>query len=280
MRTFRTLILFAGPALLSAGGCPTQTTDGTSTTTGLTTAQKTAVSDVAEQTAALGSVWGTCSRLATTDLGLNPVAQDGTFGECPSVSLLMPDPQSLTVNLEFGIEGCSGPATGGYTVSGSVNITISRGTQAASVVFDDLALDNQAVTGSVTASLERSDDAVTLTGTCDIATAQVGSAEGSITVEITTAGLITITTADATLSTGSATYDVALANVVLDPLNNGNFWPESGTATFEVPNDGPGPDTLTVVVTFSDQTPVDGTVQVTVEGAGPYTYQIPGVPTT
>ncbi len=277
MKTIWTLALLCGTASLLVGGCPTLTTDGTTSTTGLTTAQKTAVGDVAEQTAALGSVWGTCSGLSTTDLNLNPVAQDATVGECPSVSLLMPDPQSLTVNLEFGIEGCSGPATGGQTISGSVNITISRGTQSASVVFDDLALDDQAVTGTVTATLEKTDAAVTFTGTCDITTAQVGSTEGSITVAITTAGLITITSADATLSTGTATYDVALANVVLDPLNNGNFWPESGTATFEVPNDGPGPDTLTVVVTFSEQTPVDGTVQVTVAGAGPYTYQIPGV---
>ncbi len=276
MRLLR-VISFAVIGLLLVAGCPTQTTDGTTTTSGLTTAQKTAVSDVAGQTEALSSVWGTCSGLSTTDLDLNPAAQDGTLGECPAVSLLMPDPQSLRVNLEFGIEGCSGPATGGQTVSGSVSITISRGTKSASVAFDDLALDDQAVTGTITATLEKTDAAVSLTGTCDITTAQVGSATGTITVQITTAGLITITTGDVTLSTSTATYAVALANVVLDPINNGNFWPESGTATFEVPNDGPGPDTLTVVVTFSSQTPVDGTVQVTVEGAGPYTYQIPGV---
>jgi hypothetical protein len=256
-------------------GCPTQTTNGSGTE--LTTAQKDAVTAVAAQLQALGAVWGTCSELASTPLDLNPTSQNGTFGDCPAVTLVSTGPQTLAMKLDFGATGCSSNATANQTVSGAVKISMTRGTRTASIEFEDLTVAGKAITGTVSVTLDTLANGVRLAGTCDITTAQIGSASGSLTVEITKDGLITLTTGDVTVSDGTTSYAVALANLVCDPLNNGNFLPESGTATFEVPNEGRGPATLTVVVTFTSQTPVHGTVPVSIAGSQPVAYQLPGV---
>jgi hypothetical protein len=243
----------------------------------LTAAQKDAAAAVTTQLEALGAVWGTCSELSTTSLDLNLTSQNGTFGECPAVTLVSTAPQSVMMKLDFGATGCSSTATANQTVSGAVKISMTRGTRTASIEFESLTVSGKAITGTVSATLATMTNGVRMTGTCDIMTAQVGSASGSLTVEITKDGLITLTTGDVTVSDGTTSYAVALAGIVCDSINNGNFLPESGTATFEVPNEGRGPATLTVVVTFTSQTPVDGTVQVSIAGSQPVTYRLPGV---
>jgi hypothetical protein len=52
--------------------------------------------------------------------------------------------------------------------------------------------------------------------------------------------------------------------------------PQSGTATFQVAGeDGGAP--VAVVITFTAQSPVSGTVQVSVAGAAAASYAVPGL---
>ena len=60
-----------------------------------------------------------------------------------------------------------------------------------------------------------------------------------------------------------------------DGQSNGNFIPEDGTVALTLPNDEAvfGPDSTAIVVTFTTQSPVDGTVLVSVNGAESFEFQ-------
>ena len=259
-------------------GCPPPSDGGGdgNQPTELTASQKAAVELVAEQLAAAAAVFGTCTSLADTQLDLDSIASFVTFGTCPVVTFLA-SAESVLIQLEFGDEGCSGPATADQTVQGAVSLRVTRGTRAAVVEFDGLVVDGHAISGRIDIAIRKATGGVTLEGSCNITTDEVGTVTGDIALLVTAEGLITITQADVTTDDGSTFFQVALENVGIDPLSNGNFVPEGGTATFDMADAGSTAGTITLVVTFAAQTPVDGTVEVTVGDAQPIEYQLPGI---
>ena len=71
-----------------------------------------------------------------------------------------------------------------------------------------------------------------------------------------------------------------MGEVVIDGQGNGNFIPESGVATVTLPNEDQifGPDSTTMKVTFTAQTPTTGIVLVSVNGAPAIEYLTALVP--
>lgn len=61
------------------------------------------------------------------------------------------------------------------------------------------------------------------------------------------------------------TYGFALDHVHSDPVGNVNFLPDAGTATLILGTEGPG--ALTIEITFTEGTPTDGTVLVSLNGS-------------
>lgn len=265
------LLTTALAALLVSACAPTspvQTNDGTP----LSDSHQTAVNTVAAR------LMSTASALNAGLPALDQEDQDSAqaIGECPAVTLTLND-GAVTFALDYG-DGCKNPRHGDSVLRGSLFVSATAGGQAFTMAFDDLSIDDQSIDGSIMLVARNEEGTPSLFAAIDIATAQSGAASGTMNFQRgTNQGEVIVT--DATLSLSNAdtqTYDVTANDVAFDPVGNGNLVPESGSVAFTMANDGTGSDTVTVVVTFDAQSPVDGTVDVTVGDALPTTHQLPG----
>lgn len=71
------------------------------------------------------------------------------------------------------------------------------------------------------------------------------------------------------------TYGFTLDDVDSDPVGNVNFLPDAGTATLILGTEGPG--ALTIEITFTEDTPTDGNVLVSVNGSSPVVLSLEDV---
>lgn len=238
----------------------------------------------AEQQAAIDAVAGQIDATAKAIAGVVDgfvgldVTGDGTYGECPVVTTVV-DGGIITATLEFA-DGCVNNYYGTVPVSGSITLNYNTGTRNLAISYVDFTVDGRSVSGSFILQLTRGEDGGrVLEGSIDITTSGLGSAVGTVGIQFNlSADTINIVNAHLTLSeTGGDVYAVSVSNVLMRPIANGNFVPESGTVTFEIPNTGPGSETITVVITYKGTTPDDGIVDVTIGSAEPVEYELPGV---
>lgn len=252
-------------AMTVVAGCPT--TDGGSggsggggQTTTLTDEQQADIDSVAAQLQALAAATNSFIGLTDSSLTITSLPTIDITGSCPQVSVLSTATQAV-IGFDFK-DGCSNAATGGVTISGQVEIAVTRSTSILEVDFKRFVIDGKSVDGTFTVTLTRDSGGVKLVGdiTEALSTVTVGTVTGTITIDIRSSGQITIESALVTLDDGTTQRSVTLADLVIDPTANGNFVPESGTATFQS-------GTSTLVVTFQSSTPQTGVVSVSVGGA-------------
>jgi hypothetical protein len=199
---------------------------------------------------------------------------DLQVGECPVVTAELAG-GILTVNVNFPA-GCTNDYYGeDIAVSGGVTIVFDINALSLDVTFDDFASNGQTVSGSLSMTLTREDLRRTLTGTIDITTTGVGSVEGNLEIEYDSArARITIHDANLALTDADGvSVSIAIDGIVIEPIDNGNFIPEAGTVTFVLPATD-STDEATIEVEFDQESPVDGTVSVTVDGHGPVPYSL------
>lgn len=187
---------------------------------------------------------------------------------CPDVFILGNN-DAFVLSLDFGT-GCAGAKTANLTFSGIIALQpFSRTTRSGSLNFENFVINGTAIDGAGTLTIAgTAATGLTFTGSVDL-TIGAASVEGTITVLITQAGVITINATDLQLSDGTNAFVVDLSNVVVDPAGNNNFVPEAGTATV-----GTGRGALEI--SFTAQTPQTGVVQVSIGGSST-TYDIPGI---
>lgn len=222
------------------------------------------------------------------DLGyVGPILDPNTlveWGTCPHVSIAS-GPDQSPISLDFGT-GCAAACAGGDAVIGaSGEIYWRKNYPAAVYVVDGFTVDGRVVTpylvhpqinpgqpDIMNADMTLGATSVTLSGPCDFGVSGVGRTSGTLTLQIAHKYVLTFTTAawtfDATAQVGSA----AFAGMVVRPAINRNLLPEAGTATFTVTlDDGPH----SVDVDFDPQTPIDGTVYVSMDGGAEFAHQLP-----
>lgn len=268
------LLTFTIAAALTLGGCPQPGGNGdTLPPVTLSAAQSAAIDSVAQELTAFGSLLGTFSEFANERLTVASLPQLDVFGECPRVAIAASD-ESAAIGFNFGDDGCSSDQTGGKTVIGGLDIRITRASGETTVTLLDLTIDGVSMTGAMQLTLTRNGTTVTLAGqiTDTIEIENVGAVSGSLTLQVTAGGVITITTANLTLNDGTSAQAVNLDGLVIDPLTSGNFVPQSGTAAFSVTEGG---STTTLLVTFKSTTPSDGEVDVTVNNTSAAMTTIP-----
>jgi hypothetical protein len=202
--------------------------------------------------------------------------QDMSYAGCPMV---VADRQngSFSVELDFG-NGCTNQFYPESTVSGRVLMSlIIAATRTGSVQWDDFTIDGQSINGLFDLQITRQDLARLISGTIDITISGVGSTEGTLDMDLRfTTATFTVQEATLTLADASESFTVSINDVVVKPVDNGNFIPEDGTISFEIPNEDPPPDMLTVLITFDRRSPIDGTVDVKVGNGPTVTYTLPG----
>jgi hypothetical protein len=233
---------------------------------------------VVQQFVAAATVYGACAALADVRFDLRPTWAD-RYGDCPHVAFA-----SGTLNaaayIDFGQQGCSTPATAGETVRGAVDLWYGRSNGVANIDTDPdspLAWANHGINGSIDAVLLWLGDGIRLDGSCDISTVGVGQTQGSVTVDIYRSGVLAFANAAVTVSDGAASYSPTLADVEVNPIAFGNFVPSTGAAQLEITTAPPLSATHALEITFTSQSPVDGTVLVSVDGAAAVAHQVPGV---
>jgi len=171
----------------------------------------------------------------------------------------------VVVEMNYGA-GCRSSGTAGQTVSGALDVRIVRVNRSANVTFSNLTINGRAISGALAFTIGPN-DGVHLTGTTDVTTAQLGRVSGSFTAQLTRTGMITLQTGDVTLTYDGPVDAVRLDGVVMDPVNNGNFVPQAGSAALSIPPE-PGAASVPLTISFLSQTPTNGTVQVQMGAQG------------
>ena len=238
----------------------------------LTVEQEAAVNAVVEQLEVTAKAFGS---VAQSFSGLDANG-DGTFGECPVVTAEIANGVS-NVEVDFGpAPGCENDYYDN-PASGSVSLTLDTVARDLEIVFNALSVDEVTTNGSATMSLTRAGQSRTVTGTLDIATSGVGTAEGDLSVNINLAALtIAVDDADLIITDGEGTsYSVDITGIFIDPVGNGSFIPEAGTIRVEIPDDD-GTGTITMVIEFNADSPATRVVQVTVANTETIDYELPG----
>ncbi len=203
------------------------------------------------------------------------ISNDAMFEGCPDVDAQLLD-GVVSIVLDYG-DGCTNDVYGDATIRGRIVLTFNIIARSLSVQYEDFSIDDRTVTGSFILELDRVVGASRLFGSIDITTSDAGSIEGTLDVEVRLATVtITLSQADLMLTDESDTFEVSIDGVVIKPKEHANFIPEAGTISFEIADDDTPLESLAIVIAFDSESPVDGTVTITVGSAPPLEYQLPG----
>ncbi|MBI4716625.1 MAG: hypothetical protein HY763_02380 [Planctomycetes bacterium] len=256
------------------GGDPGDAGDGTDMTPSDTSAALTV-----EQAAAVDAATAAADTTAQSIAAIAPTMDIQAMVEgaiavptCPDVDVTL-NADALALFLDYG-DGCTPAVYPAATVSGSVGGTVYITAAAFDLAFTDLTVDERALSGTVAGGFDTAAVPPTFAVNASLQSGSGASVEGSAIAAVD-APAGTLTLVDATLTLVDATSAVITAvfeDVVSAPQANGNFLPQSGSAEFELPSDLPGMDTIRVRVEFTAQTPVDGTVLVSVNDSDPVPY--------
>lgn len=252
-------ILLACISLTMTPGCRNRPGNGGSGGDDLPADVQKAVDEVVAQLESTSkAVGGAVEALTNVDQD-----DDGEIGDCPELVFVRQDNvTSISVTFEAG---CSSEYYDN-SVSGIISAEFDRNAGTFSAIFDEFTVDSQTTDGELNVTRVVAGDIRNWDGTVDISTSGVGSVVGEIAFEINIlTDTLTISTASLELTnSGNETRSVEVEGIVIRPVANSSFIPQSGTVTFEVPNvEDDGPETITVVVEFDANSPDDGTVKVT-----------------
>ena len=143
--------------------------------------------------------------------------------------------------------------------------------------FESFSTGSRTVDGEIELTFAKGEDSVSFSADLllDTSDGEVLTLEQLTWVLDTATGMLTISGTGSAEDADGNVYQIDLADVVADGQSNGNFIPEDGTAALTPPNDEAvfGPDSTAIVVTFTTQSPVDGTVLVSVNGAESFEFQ-------
>lgn len=230
---------------------------------GLTEEELATVDGTVSTIETLSSVFGALGAADLPDPADGPVTiNPAPLSECPTVTV----EEGGLVVFDFG-EGCSPVLYPDSTFSGSVTVEVNPAAATVNLTFDTLTIDGDTIDGTIEASIGLDGEAVALDGSMDL-TFSTGGADYTLTGDMTVnidlvTGEVLVSTADLTLTDPAGqSYAVTLTNVHADPLGNVNFLPDSGTATVVIDTDGPGE--VKLEITFSEATPTEGAVTVSI----------------
>lgn len=198
-------------------------------------------------------------------------------GEYPKVSSERTD-EGFVVTVDYGTTPVT--TVGGRVISGVFTITRNRIARTGTVLFTDVTINGRTYSGSTTmTNLEVTRDSVSSILTYDLTIGGVGRTAGTSSITTVRATrVVTITTGLHTVTPedGGSTYTVVPENIVMDPVNNRNMVPESGTRTirYEIVR-GPVTVPVTVVVTYTAESPATGVVMVSTNGGEPVPHTLP-----
>ncbi|MCP4591937.1 MAG: hypothetical protein GY842_14480 [bacterium] len=278
---------FSEVADVNFNGDPTDTPDdvttdgladsnGAADTNGLTAEQEDAVNSAVAMIDRLAGLFaalaaGDLSSLASGDFTLDPTKT------CPSISY----EEGLFV-VDYG-DGCNPILYPESTFSGIMYVDMDLAERTFTITFEEFTLyEGQTTTGTIETTVTLEDDVLTFEAYVDVV--HVGEDDegqpyqvhdvGDVTVEVDlSTGEIFIPLADmSTTDQTGEVYAVILEDVHIDWYE---VLPDSGKCTLVLGDEGI--DQVIMEITFTDDTPVNGTVIVSVNGSRPVTMSLDGI---
>ncbi len=195
--------------------------------------------------------------------------------DCPSLTV---DPGRLT--LDFGTNGCSPTPDWYVTYSGMIlfDMDMDLGGTNLLLTFDEFSAtpdgeDALTVTGTAHLAANEDDDAFTLDAVLDLlfdVDGETLAVAGGVSLSVdANTGESVITEADVTITDESGvTTTLAAGQVHFDASGA----PDEGTVTLQLGAGGPHP--VSVAITFTEDTPIDGSVLVSVNGSPPVSIRL------
>ncbi|MCO6436125.1 MAG: hypothetical protein J5J06_03465 [Phycisphaerae bacterium] len=251
-------------SLIGVAGCPRMPgTDGNE----LTQKQREAVAATTRGIADTAGALAGASPTADADQG-----EPAQVGDCPSLSLDISN-GSITLTLDYG-DGCSPTFYPASTISGSVTGSLQLTTRTASLTFDQYTVDDRSLDGQLSGTIQRAVTTTNMNLSVDLAAGDGSSVDGSVMGELTRAtGVLDVPTASLTVvSAGGDQFDATWSDLVIDFLGNGDARPQSGTAQVMLTDEDATPPMVTLDIEYTEQTPVDGTVIVSINDGAPFPY--------
>jgi hypothetical protein len=181
---------------------------------------------------------------------------------CPSLGVELGS-NTIGLTLEYGT-GCPPTAFPLSSLEGTVEGTSYIVFNAFDFELEDVAVDGSSLSGSIAGgfTLAAETTSFTLTVTLFLSDGTKVAGSGSVRLD-NQAGRITIEDADLTVVyPGGGSYAIVLRKVVCDPANSGRFVPTGGEATVVLEEDDQEPGERPFSLTFTNQTPIDGTVAI------------------
>jgi len=246
---------------------------------GLTNTQKDALTGSFDQMKAVASALSPLSALSSPTV-TTPQALVQTSGTAPKITATFNNTKTVNVVLDYGATGAS---VGGATFTGAETIVFDTAAHTGTVTFQNLAENGNPVTGTLAlTNLQISAQGVSATVTNNLTLATLGTTTGDLALAFSTDGGETIAATKLTLASANSgtVYTVGIGNVTINPKANGNFVPSTGTATIAYPSPDPttgAASSTTLGLTFSGQSPVDGTTNLSVNGGTAFTIKLTGV---
>lgn len=225
---------------------------------------------VARQTIAAAAAFGAAAGLADERIYFGQWTTY-EYGTCP-VTRYAADFVWGLIALDFGrVEGCRSAATGGLLFKGDIAGYMALATGLTVMEWNVFSIAGHSVTGHLEVRISTSSSGAGMEGSALVTTEGIGAASGDVNIAYDRSGAYTFTSASLSLVEGWDAYATTLSALLIDPITYGNFVPAGGMVAFELPELG-----VSVEVLFTEQTPVDGTVWVSIGGAAAVAYQLPG----
>ncbi|MBC8102024.1 MAG: hypothetical protein H7Z41_05490 [Cytophagales bacterium] len=194
----------------------------------------------------------------------------------PQVTVTRGGGDGITVTIDFGT-GTTG--AGGVTRSGSVSVNYNRTGRSGLVTFGSYTVNGQAVSGTLSLTqLTITSQDVSYIADADLAFPGVGTLQGSLTCGLSGDGVALSTGSVTVTGEGQPPLSASVSGLIVRPSASGNFVPNAGSVTVIYPYTLPlgAAATATIAITFTDQSPVSGAVQVSVNGGSQVLYTLPG----
>ncbi len=193
--------------------------------------------------------------------------------DCPSLTIDLG-----RITLDFGTDGCTPTPDWYVTYSGTIRFEMDLDGTKLLLTFDEFSTtpdgeDTVTVTGTAHLAANEDDDALTLDAVLDLlfdVDGETLAVAGSVALSMdANTGESMITTADVTITDeGGVTTTLEAGQVHFDSSGA----PDAGTLTLQLGAGGPHP--VSVAITFTEDTPIDGSVRISVNGSPPVSMRL------
>ncbi|MBN2446069.1 MAG: hypothetical protein JXO22_05065 [Phycisphaerae bacterium] len=235
-----------------------------------------AVDQVARQVVAAGVRCAMCVPLADERLDMNSAGQ-GQFGECPVVGFA-DDGDSGLISMMFGYDdGCSGPLTGGITLTGSVAVIYDQVTDAIELYFLEMPGGVKEIPGEIHGTYAQSSGGASVAGAFTLDSDATGTISGDVALAYSSDDITTINSASWYADAEGYAYDLTCTAIVINQVTTQSFIPTSGTVSFNVDNPAGDPATLPVVIAFNAQSSATSVVSVQIGDDPPFDHYVSGM---